>query len=291
MPPSRVRRSWLTITMKSSREDIPWSARVRSSLSRRSVSLRSCASRLTSASCRRARAAVALASASLRSDASVASSPARCCSRSSAAFSSRPSETSFSSWRSRASLSTESALSRAFAIRSSPASPSAPSVPARWESVWRRSMRRLSSVERRSPGFRSESVIADRGYTRTPPGAQRAGTGGAIGLNSNLCAFDRLRPRTKVLDSRFLDHVDHFGGRLELCRRHAWGASMTDERGRVSIREVCDRIGAMDPSIPPGDQLDELVRALELIDAGDAEDRAQAFVDANRRLADLEEVL
>jgi two-component system NtrC family sensor kinase len=65
---------------------------------------------------------------------------------------------------------------------------------------------------------------------------------------------------------------------------------MTDERGRVSIREVCDRIGAMDPSMPPGDQLDELVRALELIDAGDAEDRAQALVDANRRLADLEEL-
>jgi two-component system, NtrC family, sensor kinase len=46
----------------------------------------------------------------------------------------------------------------------------------------------------------------------------------------------------------------------------------------------------MDPAVPPGDQLEQLVRALELIDAGNANERAQVIVDAKQRLADLEEL-
>jgi two-component system, NtrC family, sensor kinase len=46
----------------------------------------------------------------------------------------------------------------------------------------------------------------------------------------------------------------------------------------------------MDPGVPPGGQLAELVRELELLDASDAEERAQIAIDAKRRLADLEEL-
>jgi two-component system NtrC family sensor kinase len=46
----------------------------------------------------------------------------------------------------------------------------------------------------------------------------------------------------------------------------------------------------MDPGVPPGSQLEQLVRELELLDASNAEERAQVAVDANRRVADLEEL-
>src|SRR5689334_21823854 len=65
---------------------------------------------------------------------------------------------------------------------------------------------------------------------------------------------------------------------------------MTGESGRGSFDEVCDRIRAMDPCLPPGSQLEHLVRDLELLDASDIEDWAQIIVDAKRRLADLEEL-
>jgi signal transduction histidine kinase len=70
------------------------------------------------------------------------------------------------------------------------------------------------------------------------------------------------------------------------CRAGA----MSNEPARESIRDVCDRIRAMDPDMPPTRQLEQLVRALELIDARNAEDRAQVIVDAKLRLADLEEL-
>jgi two-component system NtrC family sensor kinase len=65
---------------------------------------------------------------------------------------------------------------------------------------------------------------------------------------------------------------------------------MTDEPRRASFRELCDRIRAMDPGAPPGIQLEQLVRELELLDARNAEERAQVAVDTKRRLADLEEL-
>jgi len=46
----------------------------------------------------------------------------------------------------------------------------------------------------------------------------------------------------------------------------------------------------MDPGVPPGSQLEQLVRELELIDASGAEERAQVANDTKRRLADLEEL-
>jgi two-component system NtrC family sensor kinase len=64
---------------------------------------------------------------------------------------------------------------------------------------------------------------------------------------------------------------------------------MTVER-RPSFREVCDRIRAMDPGVPPGRQLEQLVSDLEVLEVRNAEERAQVAVDARRRLADLEEL-
>jgi len=64
---------------------------------------------------------------------------------------------------------------------------------------------------------------------------------------------------------------------------------MPDEPRR-GVRDVCDRIRAMDPGVPPGSQLEQLARELELIDAGNAEARARIVVDAKRGLADLEEL-
>jgi hypothetical protein len=46
----------------------------------------------------------------------------------------------------------------------------------------------------------------------------------------------------------------------------------------------------MDPGVPPGSQLEQLVRELELIDASGAEERAQVATETKRRLADLEEL-
>jgi signal transduction histidine kinase len=46
----------------------------------------------------------------------------------------------------------------------------------------------------------------------------------------------------------------------------------------------------MDPRAPPGSQLEQLVRELELIDASNTEERAQAVIEAKRRMADLEEL-
>jgi signal transduction histidine kinase len=46
----------------------------------------------------------------------------------------------------------------------------------------------------------------------------------------------------------------------------------------------------MDPGVPPGSQLEQLVRELELIDANSAEERAQSANAAKRQLADLEEL-
>ncbi len=46
----------------------------------------------------------------------------------------------------------------------------------------------------------------------------------------------------------------------------------------------------MDPGAPPGSQLEQLVRELELIDASNTEERAQAVIEAKRRMADLEEL-
>jgi two-component system NtrC family sensor kinase len=66
--------------------------------------------------------------------------------------------------------------------------------------------------------------------------------------------------------------------------------SMMAEPMRGSIREVCDRIRAMDPDAPPGRQLAQLVRELESLDASNAENRARAAAEARRRLADLEEL-
>lgn len=65
---------------------------------------------------------------------------------------------------------------------------------------------------------------------------------------------------------------------------------MTDQSTRGSFREVCERIRAMDPTVPPGDQLEQLARELEALDASNAEERAAVVVDAKRRLADLEEL-
>jgi len=46
----------------------------------------------------------------------------------------------------------------------------------------------------------------------------------------------------------------------------------------------------MDPTVPPGGQLEQLARELEALDARNAEERTQVVVDAKRRLADLEEL-
>lgn len=46
----------------------------------------------------------------------------------------------------------------------------------------------------------------------------------------------------------------------------------------------------MDPGVPPGSQLEQLARELELIDASNTEERARVVVDTKRRLADLEEL-
>jgi two-component system, NtrC family, sensor kinase len=46
----------------------------------------------------------------------------------------------------------------------------------------------------------------------------------------------------------------------------------------------------MDPGTPPGNQLQQLVRELELIDATNIEERAQVVIEAKRRMADLEEL-
>jgi signal transduction histidine kinase len=46
----------------------------------------------------------------------------------------------------------------------------------------------------------------------------------------------------------------------------------------------------MDPGVPPGSQLAQLVRELELIDASGADERAQVANETKRRLADLEEL-
>jgi len=62
------------------------------------------------------------------------------------------------------------------------------------------------------------------------------------------------------------------------------------EPTRGSIRDVCDRLRAMDPDAPPRGQLAQLVRELESLDATNAENRARAAADAKRRLADLEEL-
>jgi signal transduction histidine kinase len=62
------------------------------------------------------------------------------------------------------------------------------------------------------------------------------------------------------------------------------------EPRRGSFRDVCDRIRAMDPAAPPGGQLEQLVRELELLDPSSAEGRARVAADAKRRLADLEEL-
>jgi two-component system, NtrC family, sensor kinase len=67
-------------------------------------------------------------------------------------------------------------------------------------------------------------------------------------------------------------------------------SSTMNESRRASFRELCDRIRAMDPGVPPGNQLEQLLRELELLDASHTEERAQIIVDANRRLAALEEL-
>ena len=46
----------------------------------------------------------------------------------------------------------------------------------------------------------------------------------------------------------------------------------------------------MDPGVPPGGQLEQLVRELELIDASNTEERTQVVIEAKRRMADLEEL-
>lgn len=46
----------------------------------------------------------------------------------------------------------------------------------------------------------------------------------------------------------------------------------------------------MDPGAPPGSQLEQLARELELIDESHSETRARIVVDARRQLADLEEL-
>jgi two-component system NtrC family sensor kinase len=46
----------------------------------------------------------------------------------------------------------------------------------------------------------------------------------------------------------------------------------------------------MDPGVPPGSLLEQLVHELELIDASGAEERAQVANETKRRLADLEEL-
>jgi two-component system NtrC family sensor kinase len=64
---------------------------------------------------------------------------------------------------------------------------------------------------------------------------------------------------------------------------------MPDQASR-GLRDVCARIRAMDPGAPPGGQLEQLARELELIDAGNTEAQARIAVDAKRRLADLEQL-
>src|SRR5512140_860929 len=59
---------------------------------------------------------------------------------------------------------------------------------------------------------------------------------------------------------------------------------------RPTSRDVCARIRAMDPTVPPGDRLEQLARALELADERDVGEREQIEIDAKRRLADLEEL-
>jgi two-component system NtrC family sensor kinase len=65
---------------------------------------------------------------------------------------------------------------------------------------------------------------------------------------------------------------------------------MTDKPRRGSVRDVCAQIRAMDPGVPPGRQLEQLVHELELIDASGAEERVQVANETKRRLADLEEL-
>jgi two-component system NtrC family sensor kinase len=78
------------------------------------------------------------------------------------------------------------------------------------------------------------------------------------------------------------------GDLRELYRRGR--RSMTNEHTGGSIRDVCARIRAMDPTLPGGVQLEHLARELEVLDVRYAGERAQAVVDAKRRLADLEEL-
>src|ERR1041384_1352558 len=65
---------------------------------------------------------------------------------------------------------------------------------------------------------------------------------------------------------------------------------MTDKPRRGLVRDVCAQIRAMDPGVPPGSQLEQLVRELELFDASSAEERVQEANATKRQLADLEEL-
>ena len=65
---------------------------------------------------------------------------------------------------------------------------------------------------------------------------------------------------------------------------------MMEEPRARTLRDVCERLRSLDPGAPPGGQLEQLARELELLDATNAEGRAQVTADAKRRLADLEEL-
>src|SRR4051812_32708387 len=55
-------------------------------------------------------------------------------------------------------------------------------------------------------------------------------------------------------------------------------------------REVCARIRALDPTVSPGDELEQIARQLELLELESAGARERIVADAKRRMADLEEL-
>ena len=65
---------------------------------------------------------------------------------------------------------------------------------------------------------------------------------------------------------------------------------MIDESTHASFREVCERLRTMDPTVPPGIELEQLARALEDIDVRNAGEQAQNVSHAQRRLAELGEL-
>src|SRR4051812_15711447 len=57
-----------------------------------------------------------------------------------------------------------------------------------------------------------------------------------------------------------------------------------------SLRNMSQRVRAMDPTAPPGEALELLARELEVLESAYAEERAKVADNTKRRIADLEEL-